>query len=90
MYTNDEEEKRMMELAIERYKDVTTKMNTIYNHIANHPEESDSNVILDFILKNLKELQKLMIAYLTDFGVNVEDIDITESEWEKVNKNEVE
>ena len=80
MYTNNEEEKRMMERAIERYKDVTTQMNTISNHIANHPEESDSNTILDFILKNLKELQKLLIGHLTYFGVNVEEIDITESE----------
>lgn len=80
MYTNNEEEKRMMERAIERYKDVTTLMNTLSNYIANHPEESDSNAILDFILKNLKELQKLLIAHLTGFGVNVEEIDITESE----------
>lgn len=77
MYTNNEEEKRMMERAIERYKDVTTQMNTISNHIANHPEESDSSAILDFILKNLKELQKLLIGHLTYFGVNVEEIDIT-------------
>ncbi len=80
MYTNNEEEKRRMERAIERYKEVTTEMNTISNHIANHPEESYSNIILDFILKNLKELQKVLITYLTDFGVNVEEIDITESE----------
>lgn len=80
MYTIDEEEKRMMELAIERYKDVTTKMNEIANYIENHPEDKDINEILDFILKALKEHQKLMIAYLTDNGVNVEEIDITESE----------
>lgn len=80
MYTNNEEEKRMMERTIERYKDVTTKMNTISNHIANHPEDKDINEILDFILKNLKELQKLLIGHLTYFGVNVEEIDITESE----------
>lgn len=90
MYTNNEEEKRMTERAIERYKDVTTQMNTISNYIANHPEESDSNAILDFILKNLKELQKLLIGHLTGFGVNIEEIDITEGEYEKVNKNEVE
>lgn len=81
MYTNNEEEQqRMIERAIERYKDLTIKMNTISNYIANRPEESDSNAILDFILKNLKELQKLLIARLTGFGVNVEEIDITESE----------
>ena len=74
------EEKRMMERAIERYKDVTTKMNEISNYIANHPEESHNNAILGFILKTLKEHQKVMIAYLTDNGVNVEKIDITESE----------
>ena len=84
MYTNDEQEKRMMERTIERYKDVTTKMNTISNHIANHPEDKDINEILDFILENLKDDQKFLITYLTDNGVNVEDIDITESEQEKV------
>ena len=90
MYTNDEQEKRMMGRTIERYKDVTTKMNTISNHIANHPEDKDINEILDFILENLKDVQKFLITYLTDNGVNVEKIDIYESEQEKVNKNEVE
>ena len=80
MYTNDEQEKRMMERTIERYKDVTTKMDTIFNHIVNHPEDKDINVILDFILEALKDDQKFLIAYLTDNGVNVEEIDITESE----------
>ena len=79
MYTNDEQEKRMMERTIERYKDVTTKMNTISNHIANHPEDKDINELLDFILENLKELQKVLIGHLTYFGINVEEIDITES-----------
>ena len=65
-------------------------MNTISNHIANHPEDKDINEILDFILENLKDVQKFLITYLTDNGVNVEEIDITESEQEKVNKNEVE
>lgn len=90
MYTNDEQEKHMMERAIERYKDVTTKMNEISNYIANHPEESHNNAILGFILKTLKDDQKFLITYLTDNGVNVEKIDISESEYEKVNKNEVE
>lgn len=90
MYTNDEQEKRMMERTyerirlfsdvIERYKYVTTKINTISNHIANHPEDKDINEILDFMLENLKDDQKFLITYLTDNGVNVEDIDITESE----------
>ena len=75
-----EQEKRMMERSIERYKDVTTKMNTISNHIANHPEDKDINEILDFILEALKDDQKFLTAYLTDNGVNVEEIDITESE----------
>ena len=82
MYTNDEQEKRekrMMEHTIERYKDVTTKMNTISNHIANHPEDKDINELLDFILENLKNDQKFLIAYLTDNGINVEELDITES-----------
>ena len=79
MYTNDEQEKRMMERTIERYKDVTTKMNTISNHIANHPEDKDINEILDFLLENLKDDQKFLITYLTDNGINVEEIDITES-----------
>ena len=79
MYTNDEQEKRMMERTIERYKDVTTKMNTISNHIVNHPEDKDINEILDFILENLKDDQKFLIAYLTDNGINVEEIVITES-----------
>ena len=79
MYTNDEQEKRMMERTIERYKDVTTKINTISNHIANHPEDKDINEILDFILENLKDDQKFLIAYLTDNGINVEELDITES-----------
>ena len=78
MYTNNEEEKHMMERTIERYKDVTTKMNTISNHIANHPEYKDINEILDFILENLKDDQKFLISYLTDNGINVEEIDITE------------
>ena len=78
MYTNNEEEKHMMERTIERYKDVTTKMNTISNHIANHPEDKDINEILDFILENLKDDQKFLISYLTDNGINVEEIDITE------------
>ena len=82
MYTHDEREKRekrMIECTIERYKDVTTKMNTISNHIANHPEDKDINEILDFILENLKEDQKFLIPYLTANGINVEEIDITES-----------
>ena len=82
MYTHDEREKRekrMMEYTIERYKDVTTKMNTISNHIVNHPEDKDINEILDFMLENLKDDQKFLITYLTDNGINVEEIDITES-----------
>ena len=79
MYTNDEQEKRMMERTIERYKDVTTKMNTISNHITNHPEDKDINELLDFILEKLKDDQKFLIAYLTDNGINVEELDITES-----------
>ena len=79
MYTNDEQVKRMMERTIERYKDVTTKMNTISNHIANRPEDKDINEILDFILENLKDDQKFLITYLTDNGINVEEIYITES-----------
>ena len=79
MYINDEQEKRMMERTIERYKGVTTWMNTISNHIANHPEDKDINEILDCLLENLKDDQKFLITYLTDNGINVEEIDITES-----------
>ena len=53
MYTNDEQEKRMMERVIKRYKYVTTKMNEISNYIAKY-EESDNSIILDFILDNMK------------------------------------